>query len=190
MLKLAEPGPFDGLRSLDGSEGEVGMQNHLLVVGGALLQVPLTYRAAPLDGADQALVGEMHHRVLGQRFVYDGLGDDRYLLMLAAITLTGHGQALGMAVQDGQWAAWPSEVRIEGGGWGTDRVVVDGLAAVGGQPTSPSFRNEHFELTFHRRPVSQDRPTIGITATWPGNSDSVLLAEARRAEMASNMRQA
>jgi len=34
--------------------------------------VPLTYRGAPLDGAEDALVGTTEHGVLGRRWVYDG----------------------------------------------------------------------------------------------------------------------
>ena len=37
--------------------------------------VPLTYRAAALEGADGALIGTTEHGVLGRRWVYDGIGD-------------------------------------------------------------------------------------------------------------------
>ena len=48
-----------------------------------LLQVPLTYRDEPLAGADEALITEMEHSVLGTRWVYDGLRDPRFVVMLA-----------------------------------------------------------------------------------------------------------
>ncbi|OIJ87054.1 maltokinase N-terminal cap-like domain-containing protein [Streptomyces monashensis] len=37
--------------------------------------VPLTYRGAPLAGAEHALVGTMEHGVLGRRWAYDGCHD-------------------------------------------------------------------------------------------------------------------
>lgn len=166
-----------GTFHFDDPEGEVGMQTHLVKVDRALLHVPLTYRATPLEGGDAAFVGEMHHRVLGPRFVYDGLGDHRYLIMLAAATLTGFGQSLGMAIQDGQWAAWPSDVRVEGGRRGAERVVVDGFSSGDITTVEPTFRNDQFDLTLHRRPVSGARPPIGLTATWTGSSEPVVLAE-------------
>lgn len=168
-----------GTFHFDDPEGEVGMQTHLVEVNGVLLQVPLTYRAQPLEGAEADFVGEMQHRVLGPRFVYDGLGDHRYRLMLAAVTLTGFGQALGMAIQDGQWAAWPSDVRVDGGGGGSARVVVDGFARADSDPATPVLCNDQFELTFHRRPRPGPRPRIGLTARWAEASAPVVLAEVR-----------
>ena len=49
------------------------METHLLTAGDTLMQVPLTYRDEPLDGAEDALITEMRHSVLGTRWVYDGL---------------------------------------------------------------------------------------------------------------------
>jgi hypothetical protein len=73
------------------------METHLVTAGGTLLQVPLTYRDEPLDGAEGALITEMQHSVLGTRWVYDGLRDPRLVVMLAAVAMTGQGEALGMA---------------------------------------------------------------------------------------------
>ena len=42
--------------------------------------MPVTYRDAPLPGADAWLIGTMDHSVLGKRWVYDGVGDPVYLL--------------------------------------------------------------------------------------------------------------
>src|SRR5690349_16362095 len=111
--------PIDVIGSFrfDDPEGRVGMETHLVRAGGALVQVPLTYRDEPLAGAADALIGEMQHSVLGTRWVYDGLRDPRLVVMLAAVTMTGQGEALGMAVYDGRWYVAPSNVRIRGGGW-------------------------------------------------------------------------
>src|SRR5262245_28972442 len=114
-----------GSYRVDDPDGRVGMEVHLVTAGTTTLQVPLTYRDEPLDGADDALITEMQHSVLGTRWVYDGLRDDRFVVMLAAVAMTGQGEALGMAQYDGRWYIVPSNVRIQGGGWTLERVPVD-----------------------------------------------------------------
>ena len=64
---------------LDDPTGAVGLE-FLLVTDGAgggetTYFVPLTYRAAPLDGADGALLGTSEHGVLGTRWIYDAAHD-------------------------------------------------------------------------------------------------------------------
>jgi hypothetical protein len=147
------------------------------MAGDTLLQVPLTYRDEPLDRADDALIVEMQHSVLGTRWVYDGLRDPRLVLMLAAVAMTGQGEALGMAVYDGRWYIAPSNVRIQGGGWTQERVPVDGFDIALEDATSVVLRNDRFELTVFRRPEPGPRPAIGLTATWDGLPNPVVLAE-------------
>jgi hypothetical protein len=168
-----------GSYRFDDPDGRVGMEIHLVSAGGALLQVPLSYRDEPLDGAEDALITEMQHSVLGTRWVYDGLRDPRLVVMLAAVTMTGQGEALGMALHDGRWYVAPSGVRIQGGGWTQERVPVDGFALVSDEASASGLRNDRFELTVFRRPVSGPRPPIGLTATWDGQPDPVVLAEVR-----------
>src|SRR3954452_6708904 len=127
------PASTDGVEVIgsyrfDDPDGRVGMETHLVNAGGAVLQVPLTYRDEPLDeAAADAFITEMHHSVLGTRWVYDGLRDPRFVLMLAAVAMTGQGEALGLAVYEGRWYVAPSNVRIKGGGWTQARVPVDGF---------------------------------------------------------------
>lgn len=168
-----------GSYRVDDPEGRVGMEVHLVAAGDDLVQVPLTYRDAPLDGADDALIVEMEHSVLGTRWVYDGLRDPRFVLVLAAVTMTGQGEALGMAVYDGRWFVAPSDVRIQGGGWTLERVPVDGFDIVEDSPVSVVLRNDRFDLIVHRRLSPGPRPPIGLTATWQGQADPVVLAEVR-----------
>jgi hypothetical protein len=118
--------------------------------------------------------------VLGTRWVYDGLCDPRFAVMLAAVTMTGQGEALGMVVNDGRWHIAPSKVRIQGGGWTHERVPVDGFELVTDEATATVLHNDRFEMTLFRRPVQRARPAIGLTATWDGHADPVVLAEVRR----------
>jgi hypothetical protein len=168
-----------GSYRFDDPDGRVGMETHLVHAGGELLQVPLTYRDEPLDGAEHALISEMQHSVLGTRWVYDGLRDPRLVIMLAGVTMTGQGEALGMAVYEGRWYIAPSNVRIQGGGWSQERVPVDGFELVSDDASASVLRNDRFELTVFRHPTTGPRPAIGLTATWDGQGDPVVLAEVR-----------
>lgn len=175
----ADPIEVIGSYRFDDPDGRVGMETHLVAAEGALMQVPLTYRDEPLDGAENALITEMQHSVLGTRWVYDGLRDPRLVVMLAAVAMTGQGEALGMVVYDGRWYVAPSNVRIQGGGWTQERVPVDGFELAVDDATSCVLRSDRFELTVFRRPRPGPRPPIGLTATWDGQRDPVVLAEVR-----------
>ena len=91
--------------------------------------------------------------------------------------MTGQGEALGMVVYDGRWYIAPSNVRIEGGGWTQERVPVDGFELATDDATASVLRNDRFQLTVHRRPLPGPRPPLGLTATWDGQRDAVVLAE-------------
>jgi hypothetical protein len=173
--------PIEAIGSyrFDDPDGRVGMEVHIVDAGGELMQVPLTYRDEPLDGAEDAFITEMQHSVLGTRWVYDGLRDPQLVLMFAAVAMTGQGEALGMAVYDGRWYIAPSNVRIQGGGWTQERVPVDGFELGTDDAAGAVLHNERFELTVFRRLVPRPRPPIGLTATWPGQEDGVVLAEVR-----------
>ena len=73
--ELARAGGF----RLDDPAGEVGIE--FMVVADTSgdrpvsYQVPMSYRGAPLDGADAALIGTPEHGVLGRRWIYDGAHD-------------------------------------------------------------------------------------------------------------------
>ena len=178
---LAADVPIEVIGSyrFDDPDGRVGMETHLVTAGATLLQIPLTYRDEPLEGADTALIVEMQHSVLGTRWVYDGLRDPQFVVMLAAVAMTGQGEALGMAVYEDRWYIAPSNVRIQGGGWTQERVAVDGFEVGREGEMGAVLRNDRFELTVFRRPVPGPRPAIGLTATWDGQPNPVVLAEVR-----------
>ena len=73
-----------GAYRFDDPAGEVGMEAFLLKAGdGSVLHVPLTYRGAPLAGAEEFLIATTEHSVLGRRWVYDGCGDPLWATALA-----------------------------------------------------------------------------------------------------------
>jgi hypothetical protein len=98
-IALAKAGGF----RLDDPAGEVGIE--FMVVtdesGQAPVSyhVPLTYRGAPLAGADRALIGQTKHGVLGRRWVYDGVHDPVLMAQLAEF-LRGKVQAQAQSVSE------------------------------------------------------------------------------------------
>ncbi|MGW7099455.1 maltokinase N-terminal cap-like domain-containing protein [Streptomyces sp. NPDC054838] len=76
--RAPEPARAGGFR-LDDPEGEVGLEFMVLTEespdGPVAYHVPLSYRGAPLEGAEAALIGTSEHGVLGRRWVYDGTRD-------------------------------------------------------------------------------------------------------------------
>ena len=81
---------------LDDPAGEVGIEFMLVTdaAGGGetTYSVPMTYRAAPLDGADDALIGTSEHGVLGTRWFYDAAHDPVAVDQLLAL-ITGSAEA-------------------------------------------------------------------------------------------------
>ncbi|MET9437297.1 1,4-alpha-glucan branching protein [Streptomyces sp. NPDC006551] len=88
---------------LDDPEGEVGIEFMAVTDTSGdrplTYHVPLTYRAAPLDGAERWLVGTSEHGVLGLRWVYDGTHDPVLVAQLPAL-LQGRAEPQAQNVAD------------------------------------------------------------------------------------------
>ncbi|WP_405527858.1 1,4-alpha-glucan branching protein [Streptomyces avidinii] len=88
--RLARAGGF----RLDDPEDVVGIEFMVVTDGSGdepvAYLVPLTYRGAPLAGAEEGLVGTLMHGTLGRRWVYDGAHDlvlvEQLLALLAGRT--------------------------------------------------------------------------------------------------------
>ncbi|MFI0512536.1 1,4-alpha-glucan branching protein [Streptomyces sp. WSLK1-5] len=97
--ELAKAGGF----RLDDPEGEVGIEFMVAVDSSGPEPVaylaPLTYRSAPLPGAEHALVGTMEHGVLGPRWAYDGTHDPVLRTELLAL-FEGRAQAMAQSISD------------------------------------------------------------------------------------------
>jgi hypothetical protein len=79
---------------LDDPAGEVGMECFLFgCASGSTLFVPVTYRDAPLSGAEASLLGTMQHSVLGTRYVYDACGDPVFVATVLGTIRSGGSQA-------------------------------------------------------------------------------------------------
>lgn len=97
--ELARAGGF----RLDDPAGEVGIEFMVVTDQSgeqpASYHVPMTYRGAPLAGADHALIGKAEHGVLGTRWIYDGAQDPVLTAQLIAL-LRGATEAQAQSVSD------------------------------------------------------------------------------------------
>jgi 1,4-alpha-glucan branching enzyme len=78
---------------LEDADGAADIEIHFVrVTAGRLevtLNVPLTYRAEPLPGAEHALVGQTRHSERGPRWVYDGVHDPAFVGALVGLMASG-----------------------------------------------------------------------------------------------------
>ncbi|MCQ4041513.1 1,4-alpha-glucan branching protein [Streptantibioticus rubrisoli] len=126
---------------LDDPRGEVGIEFMAATDGSGdspvTYHAPLTYRGAPLDKAEHALLGTTEHGVLGRRWVYDGVHDPVLVTQLLALiagraepqaqsvhdtpdpTVTSHFAESGRLAPDASWT-------VADGPHGTDLLVRTG----------------------------------------------------------------
>jgi len=89
-----------GSYRFDDPDGEVGIEALLVTRGGPVRQAALTYRAEPLEGADDHLITTMEHSVLGRRWIYDAQGDPVALAAYAR-ALAGRQEQAPLEIWDG-----------------------------------------------------------------------------------------
>ncbi|MEU6577573.1 1,4-alpha-glucan branching protein [Streptomyces sp. NPDC046805] len=96
---LAKAGGF----RLDDPKGEVGIEFMVVIDDSGdepiAYHIPLTYRGAPIEGADDALIGMSEHGVLGKRWIYDGTHDPVLAAQLLAL-LQGDAEPQAQSVSD------------------------------------------------------------------------------------------
>jgi hypothetical protein len=162
----------------DDPDGEVGVETILWTLDdGSLVQTPLTYRAAPLEGAEAFLVGTSEHSVLGPRWVYDGCGDPVWAATLASAILTGGTQAQMQIEHEGELVDVPPRMLVKGSGaapFGHALTPVDSVTTEGDVTT---VHTDGLELQLARvvgTPVTGD-----AVLSWV-DRDGIPLAALRR----------
>lgn len=164
----------------DDPAGEVGIETILVrSLEGPVHQVPLTYRGAPLNGANDWLIGTSEHSALGKRWIYDGCGDPVYAAALASAILADAGQAEEFEEVDGELVRRPATMSIASDG--TRSAVVPAVEAVrqvvDGDPTR--IVTDAVELAVMRR-LGGSAALAGtvLTGTWPDQPAAHPLAAA------------
>jgi hypothetical protein len=164
-----------GSYRFDDPAGEVGLEG-LLVLSehGSVLHVPLTYRATPLAGADEHLIGTTEHSVLGTRWVYDACGDPVWATALATTVLTGGAQAEEQVDVGGRPMPRESSATVSGSGRpGTQVGVIDAVVCHDeGQTTV--VRSDTLELVVVRVVGTEVMADQTLTGRWAEGGPAVL----------------
>lgn len=122
---------------IDDPDGEVGMEGIVLSrADQGFVHVPLTYRAAPLEGAEEHLVGTMEHSALGTRWVYDAEGDPVWQATVTATVLEGASGAEEYFEVDGVRETREPLVAVQGSGGAIDEPVAVPVHLVGPDASS------------------------------------------------------
>lgn len=135
----------------DDPAGEVGIETFLLPSDDGVVHVPVTYRAAPLDGG--VLVGEMEHSALGHRWVYDGPSDPVYVAEATAVIREGRGEVTLLMPDGTPIPRRPLTASVRGSGSGDGALTIARL-------------------------LSAEVPAAAgtLTATWSGQDEPLTLA--------------
>jgi hypothetical protein len=154
----------------DDPAGEVGMEGFLYGAPGAsVLFVPLTYRSAPLEGAE--LVGTTDHSVLGPRWVYDAASDPVFVRALATAVLTGaRGVDHEFNNDAGEREVHPTNAQVRGSGAaGTAVPEVDAVSAYDDGPLARVSAGP-LEVVLARVVGTPFEAAQTLSATWKDQS--------------------
>ncbi len=155
-----------GAFRFDDPAGEVGIETLLVrAPGGPILQVPVTYRGAPLAGAEAFLIGTMQHSVLGDRWVYDAQGDPAYVAAATDAIRSGAHQAEQFIDIDGQRVTREPTALVTGSGIETDA------------PAAAVSRLTILRVPGTQHPADATTTHLGtLTGTWAGQPEPATLA--------------
>lgn len=170
-----------GSYRFDDPEGEVGIEALLLAAGETILHVPLTYRGAPLEGAERHLVGMMEHGVLGPRWCYDGCADPAVARAFLHAILTG-GEQAELLVEDAGEVVERREptVRVKGSGsLHDDDVPHVGSLTIDTLGEHAEVSLADFDLTIARILPTTLEGDETLFAVWHGGESVVAAVTAR-----------
>ena len=170
-------GPGDveklGAYRFDDPAGEVGIESFRLgTADGSVLHVPVTYRATPLDAAEEHLIGTMVHSVLGRRWVYDGCADPVWAGQLLTVVLAG-GTEVGLYL-DGETEPLPATTTVQGSG--TPGTPVEEVVTVTtrDESTTTVVRAGSREIVVVRVVGADVDAGHVLTGRWDGGGPAVL----------------
>jgi len=167
-----------GSYRFDDPAGEVGIETIIVSVGNSTFQVPLTYRAQPLAGAESWLVGTMQHSVLGPRWVYDACADPIYVAALAASIMLGRPQAEQYLQKGENLELLAQTVFVRSTGPKLDAVPDVSSAAPHATDAGTAIETADLHLLVIRRLGLDQQPVgpLALTGNWEGQNDNVKLA--------------
>jgi hypothetical protein len=164
-----------GAYRFDDPAGEVGIETFLLEADdGSVLQVPLTYRGAPLAGAEEFLVGTTEHSVLGTRWVYDGCGDPVWATELCTTVLTGGTEVEELVDVDGRLEPREATAGVSGSGTPGTRVAPIGRVSCHDVGPTTVVRADDVEIVVVRVVGAEVDAPQTLTGRWRNGGPAVL----------------
>src|ERR1035437_1093277 len=154
--------------------GEVGIEAFLRKTGdGSVLHAPLTYRGAPLAGAEEFLIGTTEHSVLGRRWVYDGCGDPVWAAALARTVLTGGTQVEEFVDVDGRLQPREATATVLGNGTAGTQVGEIDSVTCHDEGRTTLIRADMLELVVIRVAGADVSAAQTLTGSWSGGGPAV-----------------
>jgi maltokinase-like protein len=155
----------------DDPDGAVGLEGFLLGAEGLpTLFLPLTYRGAELEGAQEHLVGTTEHSELGPRWVYDGCADPVFVSELVRAIVTGgtgvdHEYDIGNGPE-----SQPTNAQVRGSGSADQAPEVDAVGCHDeGELTVVDAGP--LEIVVSRIVGSYVEAAETLSVTWKGGTD-------------------
>jgi hypothetical protein len=158
----------------DDPAGEVGLEGFLLGADGLPTYfLPLTYRGAPLEDADEHLIGTTEHSELGPRWVYDGCGDPVFVGELTRAVLTGgtgvdHEYDVGNGPE-----ARPTSAQVRGSGSAGSAPGTEDVGCHDEGPLTIVYSGP-FEVVVARVVGTYVEAAETLAVTWKGGNDVVI----------------
>lgn len=154
----------------DDPAGEVGVEGLLVRRDDRVLHVPLTYRGAPLDDADEHLVSTMDHSVLGERWVYEAQADP--------VALGCFARALAGEQEQAVVEVWEGDRLVERRVPDVTVLAEDGAAMTAAADDVATAQHDGTRLLVARvlgghGPAGLDG-VRRLTVTWPGGRGVVV----------------
>ena len=158
-----------GAYRFDDPAGEVGVEGLLVgPEGGPVHHVPLTYRATPVAGAEEYLIGTTEHSVLGTRWVYDASGDPVWVTAAATAILTGGTQVEELVDTDGRLVPRVPTATVRGSGTPGTPVPAVGTSTVRQEGPVTVIASGDLELALVRVAGAELGAAHTLTGRWSG----------------------
>ncbi|NGN95080.1 hypothetical protein G5C66_20370 [Nocardioides sp. KC13] len=166
-----------GSYRFDDPAGKVGIECVLLEVGESVVHLPVSYREAPLDGAEDFLMATSEHSTLGTRYVYDACADPVAVRALLSAALTGATQE-PMDVYDRGRLVERRETVVTAAGtgsWARNAVPHFDGVTIRSHGVESRVDVGSFVVVVKRVVDGSDADgTESIRVTWPGGSGSLV----------------
>ncbi|GGR60645.1 hypothetical protein J2S40_004451 [Nocardioides luteus] len=166
-----------GSYRFDDPAGKVGIECVLLEVGDSVVHLPVSYRAAPLDGAEDFLMATTDHSALGKRYVYDACADAVAVRALLNAALTGARQEAMEVYDQGRFVERREAVVTATGTGAWDRHAVPHFDGVTVRSHGADSRVEAGSFTVVVKRIVDGTDADGaesIQVAWPDGAGSLV----------------